>query len=187
MKALLICLVFALVTAAPVFAWNEPDSFMGVKFWRPINEGTLPQCGPDAEIKQPRKPCWEKFITDENSHNILNVAIGDFFMDIQADSLNGKVAHLHIVFFQADYGTILLTFKERYGAPTSIKTETLQNGFGAKFKNEIVKWEGKRLNITIDKFGLGTSKGTIDYDTDIWQQHSGRKFQEDIKKKAKTL
>jgi hypothetical protein len=248
-----------LFIAVPIHAFNEPDSFMGLKFWRPVSEGSLPEC-PDwkealrerpavkddhlekllaerqerleefnrkralysqgkatrAEVTEAEKalassvisideakrrvsesnmpplfergkPCWEKIGSDGNTHNINNVAIGGFILDVKAESLQGKLAHIFIVFPQGDYGTIFLTFKERYGAPTSAKTETVQSRIGAKFKNEIFKWEGKRLTITLDKMGWTVDKGTVSYDTDIWRAYSAKKFQQDIKQKAKGL
>src|SRR5437870_6043801 len=171
-----------------VNAWNEPDGFLGLKFWKPVSEGTLPSCddlkakhkpkppgeSTIEELLGPRDPCWEALGRDGNSHTIKNFALGGFILDVTAESLDRKLAHIFIVFPQGDYGQILLTFKERYGVPTSTKTEIVQSGIGTKFKNEIFKWEGKRLNITVDKTGFGVSKGTIDYETEIWRAHSAK-------------
>ena len=47
-----------------------------------------------ANIIGAREPCWEKLGNDGASHRVKNVAIGGFFFDINAESLEGKLARI---------------------------------------------------------------------------------------------
>jgi hypothetical protein len=141
----------------------------------------------DAKTWEMKTPCWQEYSSEKGSYSIKNLAIGGFFLDVTANSLEGKIAHLSIIFHDADYPKILLTFRERYGAPTSTKKEPWRSKIGATFTNEINKWEGRRLTITLEKLGYSVDRGFIDYDTDIWKTHSARKFEKEIKDAAKGL
>lgn len=190
------CLCLLLWQCSVALAWNEPDSFMGIKFFLPIAEGTMKECS-EEDLAWPRgskdlfpelpKTCWRGYGPGSSEYTIKYITFGDFWFDGTAQAVTGKIAHINMMFPNADYGTIYRVFKERYGSPTSVKKESWRSQGGASFQNEITKWQGRRLIITLLKLGPRVDKGYISYDTDLWIKHSAKKEADAIKKSVKGL
>jgi len=71
MSKLFLVTLISLFIAFPAHGWNEPDSLMGLKFWRPVTEGALPECPlrtPFA-LNLPETPAVKKPSSGDEDHS----------------------------------------------------------------------------------------------------------------------
>jgi hypothetical protein len=181
----LLCLFF--VDAAG--AWDEPDHFMGIKFWQEL--------GSNANLKACRKSAWDPeretgvcYVLEAGRATIKNVDIGlGAFPWTTADLVDNKLARLTHTYQQAYFPTAIALFKERYGAATKVDTETFATKLGTSVQGSVVMWAGKRLSITIHERGglLKIDHGEIIYETDTWREFSNKRDNDWVKQKSKGL
>jgi len=62
---------------------------------------------------------------------------------------NGVVSTITISLKQSNFVTLLMAFKDRYGTPTSIESETVKTKAGAVFNALNVTWKGKKVTINM--------------------------------------
>jgi hypothetical protein len=179
-------LFLALPSPTTAHAFNEPDNFMGIKFFSEMGE-SINQC--KRERHQPEADTKLCFYPEVNGrHMIKYVDIGFGYMSfVDAYTVAKKFAKLNLAFGLTYYPTVVPIFRERYGQPTRMVTETWTSRAGTSVPNEIIFWEGKRVSITIRQRSDRVDMSSIVYETDIWRDHASRKHNEWVKEKAKGL
>jgi hypothetical protein len=190
MKQLLIAGFAILLFPIFLFAWDEPDSFHGIKFWRPLTE-TVKECKKQKiggitsyEIyDDSRGICWQS----PSSYGDYEIRYVPEFSHVGARLIDGKLAFLNLDFHWELYPRTVAIFKERYGAPTKIITETWTSQLGRSVPNQVILWEGRRLSITLRQRGRSADRGQGSYETDLWKANSGKLVNDAIKKAAKGL
>lgn len=70
----------------------------------------------------------------------------DFFVYQFVDN---RLYEILITIDHKNYGKVISGVKEKYGEPSTSRTETYQNGFGAKFDGEILTWANSVSDITV--------------------------------------
>jgi len=182
----MIALVFFLTLCGSAQAWDEPDSFMGIKFWKPLNE-SIPACpNKNYPYSPDRSKCWTQ---DIGRPMIQNAKIDDRLVYFFVDLVDNSVASLDAYFHSSNFLKFAGIFKERYGAPTQTGSNQLKNLAGASFSSQVLLWKGKRLSISIQERG-GLEKldqGVISVWTDTWDQFVARSNAQNRKKAAKDL
>jgi hypothetical protein len=185
MKSLLVVL-FSLALSAPVHAFNEPDSFMGIKFWRELGE-SIPQCKRSrSEHEADRRIC---FYPEENgSHKLKYVDLGFGLLSfVDAYTVDNKFAKLNISFGTTYYPTVVAIFKERYDKPTKVLAVPWTNRLGGSVPNEVLLWEGQKISIVISQRSDRVDMTSLTYETDIWRDRAAKESTDWIKNKAKGL
>jgi hypothetical protein len=107
----------------------------------------------------------------------------------------GAPAHLHFYFYsdqlhsinvlirETNFDTVIEALAAKYGSPSKVETETLQNRFSAVFTNHIYRWNIKKNTIRAKRYVLlPTTSGTlitdyslIEYFTDYYVQEYDRR------------
>src|SRR5688572_10974208 len=122
-KIKFIFLVVALLPLArPAMAYNEPDSFAGLKFGEDLTR-QMKTCANNKD-KYPDWDVWDRagdrcYQKLGSSLRLWNLGMPDGVYRITAQQLNSKLAMVELLFANSNTATILATFKQRYGAPTS--------------------------------------------------------------------
>ncbi len=77
----------------------------------------------------------------------------------------GKLYEINMQFSSIDAVDIAESFKQKYGTPTDIGYEEFQNGFGAKWKAPVYRWQNgsRQLSLHIGS-GLGPGRDVDDND-----------------------
>lgn len=70
-----------------------------------------------------------------------------------ASFINGRLVRLEGSTSNLSLPLLIEAFTLKYGKPTSTRTATLQNGFGATFKNEITTWRFKEGALEVNSIG----------------------------------
>lgn len=155
----------AAAVEAPVQAWDkEPEAFLGIKFNEPL---VVQKC--------PVKPLGQYVKTEYLDYEAMKSLEG-VCLDV-TDSLykyqkpdggtfklahlpalgigyaasvhvkNGVVSKITIDLKQSNFGVLLTAFKDRYGVPTTVETNSVKTTAGAEFNAADVAWKGKLLSI----------------------------------------
>jgi hypothetical protein len=176
------------VAVPAVHAFNEPDNFMGIKFWQELVESeTLKTCRLSASWEPERETGLCFTPGDSPAIKNVDIGLGRLTTSATADLVGKKLARLQITFQQDAYPTAVALFKERYGAPTKIATETVTTKAGLNIQGQAMLWTGKRLSIVLRERGgdLRIDRGEIVYETDLWQEHAKKRNSDWIKQKSK--
>jgi hypothetical protein len=177
-----------LLLPSHVAAYNEPDHFMGIKFFSDLTK-SLPECKKETigsyrsykTYDASQGICWE----DRGGSYAIRYT--DVFSEVRAYMVERKLAFLALDFHWEMYPQTLAIFIERYGQPTRVLNETWTNRLGAKFPNQTALWQGKRVSIMLRRHSESLDRGDGHYTTDLWHNYSAKKSEELIKKRAKGL
>lgn len=168
-------LVVIILTILPAVAWDEPDSFRNIPWGSP----------PSVVAEQLKgKDLYEKvscYGSGGSSSCMGHVRIGDVRTFVYITFETGGMDHVGLTFPSDAYPRMKIIFVDRYGPPTSSRSETLQNRMGAKYENEILEWTGEKVDIVLHRYG---SKLTDSY-ARIETNESKRRRLEEAKKKLK--
>ena len=70
-----------------------------------------------------------------------------------------RISHLGFIFAANDFQKLLDVFSARWGSPSSLKTDEVQNRMGAKFENETAVWEFSDGLLTLERYGSDLTNG----------------------------
>jgi hypothetical protein len=149
-KMLALALTLAVTFASPALAFEEPDGFRGVKWGVSREElrvhlqraGDTVKCEPTIGCRSP-------------------LMIGP--SPVQASYLftpgvdTFEVAYLS--FAPVHYPALRAIFDERYGPPSNVQQNELQNRMGAKYTNETAIWAGPLVTISLSRYGSKLDQG----------------------------
>lgn len=151
----LLPVVFTLWVVAPARAWNEPDSFLGIKL------GALPK-GAIAALRQRADDA-----TCDGKDDFIRAWKGTGVSALCTATVPIGHARLHMdfrfnetgffwsvgAFDSSAYETIRSVFIEKYGAATTVRRYPLVAGAGATLTNEFLEWSGARIIIRLTRLG----------------------------------
>ncbi len=188
-QSLIFTALIFVALSGPASAWNEPDSFAGVKFFTDVTRA-LPKC---KEVVLPggyvmkdhyddkQGPCWADYYGGYRIHN------PPLFYVVDVHMVERKLAYLECDFHWEIFPRIAAAFRERYGASTRTEQEIWTNRMGAKVSNPVSYWDGKTVSIMLRQHSSSFDRGEATYTTDLWRQYSAQKFKDETKKAAKGL
>ncbi|MBI4284154.1 MAG: hypothetical protein HY663_06775 [Chloroflexi bacterium] len=205
MKKLLLTLIFVLVFAHPIFAWNEPKGIMGLVFgkepkdlpicqsfeerWKKLErEGvsldeelrkgkTAGQVLEERDKKGSPDQCWERFAQTGELGGFRK--IGDIEVTVAAFLLDDKVEKIELDFSSEHFDDLRQILAKRYGPPS--KTYRIFP------LGQTVLWVGKNLSITMVENGPSKGRGEISYQTNVWQQRERKQREKVIQKGVEAL
>lgn len=158
--------------AGPAVAQSLP-TFLGVQLG---GEFSMPKCKYTHSVRvfdQPVTPCWgEEVVLDQNKA----LPAGDFEIEFQADYkttpagvkvqrvvvVGGKVVGITVSTdgsaSQDDLSSALVA---KFGKPTWVNTDTLQNRMGATFERKSARWQLPGLDVGFLGIGSTIDSGLI--------------------------
>ncbi len=156
-----ICLCAVNCFAQKAQAWKlEPEAVFGIPIGETLENDRISECGGvkvDAE-KHPIAVC----AMQRPGYGGISIAgfpvpgfDGGF---IQRE--DGVVTSILLSGKQSSYRDIKALLIERYGRPTTARTERLQNKMGATFTSEVLFWSGRKVSLTLQE-----RSGSIDETT----------------------
>jgi hypothetical protein len=141
---------FALLLAVGLaIGWDEPSGFRDI-----------PWGSPPAVVKEklPDLSCGYR-----NQRCVGDLLIGIVHTQatflFEPTEMNPGLDMVTLYFPSEDFIRMKVAFVEKYGEPTSRRTETGQNLMGTQFENELLEWRGKEVVITLDKYGSRVAEG----------------------------
>lgn len=145
----------------PPAVWTqEPDSFMGIRFDKKL-EYSIPLCPSGYEL--PKEMCREA--PYQNLYVIQGAPsiglVGGY--QLSAMAKNSAVDSFYLTTSTEDFSRLAEVFIAKYGQPTKKSLETVKTKGGGSFANESLEWQGKNVEIILQKFDgdINTSSATI--------------------------
>jgi hypothetical protein len=154
--------------AAPVeTVWEkEPDAFLGVKLNEPFNVAPCPTkiFGQYAKTEvldyeamkslegvclNTTDPLYKYLKPESGPFKLAHLPALGVGYAASVHMKNGVVSKITIELKQSNFGVLLTAFKDRYGSPTSIESNTVKTTAGAEFNAADVTWKGKKLSISM--------------------------------------
>ena len=155
--AMVIGLALALV-AAPTLAWDEPDSFLGIKW------GDAPEAG-QAAIKERngRTDCKAgTYVGGPQTHCFAWLNLGTVPLSGNLRFTTEGFVWAFGGFPSNQYTALRAMFVEKYGEPTSTKEAELSNRVGGRFTNESLVWHGDKVIIRLSRYGSKITDGLFE-------------------------
>lgn len=173
----------ALLRADESTAWQEPDSFMGWKFGENLRT-QLSTCSP-ASVSS-RTPCIEDLVKD--TFEIKNVYVGDQKLGVvYARQISNRLEQITVVFASDRYSEISSLFIERYGKPSTIRTEKRKLQAGATSSSGVMEWVGNNVNIVVQERSDKVNEGLAFYSTATWRATTESENKRQVKESGKAL
>ncbi|QPN32545.1 hypothetical protein [Diaphorobacter sp. JS3051] len=149
----------------PAHVWDkEPEAFLGIKFNEPLNVQKCPSRTVGQYVKT-------EFLDHEAMKSVEGVCVdatdprnkyqkpenGTFKLDnlpslgigyaASVHTNGGVVSKITIDLNQSAFSVLLTAFKDRYGLPSVVESNTVKTNAGAEFNAADVSWKGKKLSI----------------------------------------
>ncbi|WP_223535772.1 hypothetical protein [Pseudomonas sp. GL-B-16] len=145
-------------TAEPAPWTQEPDSFMGVSFDQKLVY-SIPECPSGYEIPKSMcrgTPYQGLYITK----GAPSIGIG-YGLSVKAK--NGPVDYFYLTTPAENFPQLVQIFITKYGQPMKRTTDSVKTKGGAEFINESLLWQGKKIEITLEKYSgdINTSSATL--------------------------
>ena len=143
------------VLAAPTYA--QTFDFKGISIGQPATPEQVKQamgvdCGPGI-----------------NGMQVCNgrVPVGSYSNDVNlVISPTGNIQRISLEFSSSMYEGFVGALTDKYGKPTDIYETTLQNGYGAQFRQTITEWKGSNeVMIQLVRYHTGTDTSRLYYST----------------------
>lgn len=193
------------VLVFPVFAYEEPDNFRGIKWGASPDEAKeiIREQRRQRGVKFDRQGFGEpphKFVTeivpkdgvrtrefDQTTFFGFYDTVGEAGVNITLRFKDNKFVQAELRFVPGFFSILEAAFKERYGAPTSEAERELQNRAGAKFLNKQIRWLGQNVNVRLEKYGSTVTEGTATITQAEFEKAQMREFKEKTKGAGKDL
>ena len=148
----IIAILLVVRSASPALAFNEPDSFLGVKW------GDTPDAAREVMWKRDGDVRCESGVYGQC---IGETTIGDLRITIVMRFEGGHFSGATGFFQSRQYRQIRAMFVEKYGTPTKTETETVSNRLGATLTGESLHWIGKGTIIDLKQYGVKIAEGAF--------------------------
>lgn len=190
MKHLVITIVLISVTltATPVYPWDEPKDFRGLKFGEDI-EKQIPLCTREMLDRyfQYNQKCWWKSASSQLYEINGFEPLAGVKLTTLGQQINGGLEYITASFASSSFRTVLAILIERYGKPTGIEDSEWVSKGGVRLKNSIARWEGDNIRIDITRFSTRSEYSGLTYTTNVYRNWALQREQERIKGAAKDL
>lgn len=161
----------------------EPEAILGIKIGAPLSE-SVPACPVDAHglhvEPQPTTMCWVR-LTSKNVYEIENTpGPGIRIWDVLVETVGGTVEYVSFTFRYLDHMDMAELLKARYGAPTSVRDNTVQNRMGATFNQQVLEWSGPNVELVYESRSGRVDEGAVTLTTRRWLE--SKKFDAEANK-----
>lgn len=171
MKPLAILAIVLALLVEAVGAWDEPGGF------RDIPWGSPPSV---VKEKLPDLSCGKSCFGSLTIGQVRVFAMIEF-------ETGGGMDFIYLSFPSSNFYQIKVAFVERYGEPTSRRSQTVQNRMGAQFENEILEWTGEKVVIDLQKYSSKLPDSRASIQTIEGRRARLERFREKVKEGKKDL
>jgi hypothetical protein len=182
LKALLLAattLVSTAVISASADA-SDPVSIAGYPLGRPF---TMPQCPGNRVALEAKAPCWTEVFPNEEQKDVRWPESSDpLGYSTSAHVRNGVLVGMSFSTAGVnDQESTLRKLREKFGEPSSLKQDPVQNGFGAKAVKYEAVWEAP--NVHVEFYGVRDrlDHGVVEIETPAEHARWLRTFQQQRK------
>lgn len=143
-----LCSSTSFAQKAPTWT-KEPTAVFGITLGAPLGNEAISECGGvKAETVSPSIAVCAMNRPGYGDISIAGFPVAEFDGGLLRRE-DGIVTGLYIHGKHSSYHQIKTLLLERYGKPTAVTTETVQNGMGASFKSELAMWNGKNVTLIL--------------------------------------
>jgi hypothetical protein len=147
--------------------WDkEPDAFLGIHFNEPFKVEPCPIEVIGQYVKtemldykamkslpgvcaDPTDASYRYGKPESKTYKLANLPALGIGYKVNVQTKDSVVSKITIELAQSNFGVLLQAFKDRYGSPTEVKTETVKSNAGAEFSASDITWRGKKLSIAM--------------------------------------
>lgn len=79
-----------------------------------------------------------------------------------------KLGMAYTSFASSDFPKVITALREKYGKPSSMKTEPVTNRMGATFENQILEWKKSGTSIRAEKYASSMDKSSVKIFADFY-------------------
>ena len=164
-------------TPAPVWA-KEPSAYRGVSFGTPYADFPgrllLTGCHPSTTDHEPGQRTCESSGFQANGVAVEDVLYfhNDLFVGVSMS------------FDSDDYEKLREVFALKFGEPSRLETTRLSSRSGTRFDDETMSWDGRRVTVSIDRYGESLEKGSATMFLNSYLEQQEKERQERLKKDA---
>jgi hypothetical protein len=185
MTAVALVLAGGIVSSA--LAFKEPDDFRGVP-WGATEKALRDKLGEASahgfEGCQTYSP-EDRWLG--NRYCLGAFPLAGIPVDAVYSFRANRFVRVNLTFPAQDFDRLAAIFVERYGPPTSSTRERYKTKGGAEAVNEILKWSGPRIAISLERYGSRITNGSARIVTRSELEESARLHAEQTKGAAKGL
>ena len=136
----------------PSHAFNEPDGFRGI-LWKSSEA--------HVNAKWPGLSCYPSSTppSDRTCSSDTPITIGDIPVQPFLGFRSNEFSYVLFSFDETRFLMMERIFTERYGPPTGQNQREVQNRMGARHMNEIRRWIGPTVSITLQQYGSNLTEG----------------------------
>jgi hypothetical protein len=163
-------LTFSALNGQAQKVWEqEPTSFLGVKFGKPLLV-SYPECTNEIENgKRTYKPdgastCWQHLGNDA-----ILVNAKDFYK-LYVQSVNGEVASITASFKHSDFDKIEKNLIAKYGEPQWRNYPTMETKDGRNLPFKGLNWFGKEIQLSCMSQSPNEDEGMLVVDNRVWEK-----------------
>lgn len=142
--------------------WDkEPESLLGIRLGVPLAE-SLGECPKNrfGYTLQWELMCWQYFAP--NFFEIANPpAIGVFVSDVKVGVVENRVETVFFQFLHLEHEKVATLLMAKYGPPTQVKSNIVQNKMGASFESKEMTWIGKNLTLSYNSRAGKIDRGLV--------------------------
>lgn len=91
------------------------------------------------------------------------------------------------LFASSDFARITAALREKYGKPSSVKTEPVTNRMGATFENQVLEWKKSGTAIRAEKYTSSLDDSTVRIFSDSYDAEFKKRLDAERAKGAKDL
>ncbi len=164
-----LALIFLLLISFPsaAVAWNEPDSFVGIKWGTTPEEGlvALRERSLDAARTPPQctSGTYAGGSRQTNCKATLKLGTALLWGDFRFN--DAGFAWAFGTFPSRDYETLKLMFVEKYGEPTATRHRDVTTRGGARLDDESLEWVGDNVVLRLSRFTGKVTEGGFEAST----------------------
>ena len=145
---------------------KEPDAFLGIKFNEPFGVTPCPTKTYGQYVKSESvdydamkkiegvcldttDPLYKYQKPESGTYKLGNLPALGIGYGASVHTKGGVVSKITINLKQSSFGVLLTAFKDRYGSPNFVESNTVKTNAGAEFNAADVSWKGKKLSISM--------------------------------------
>lgn len=162
-SALLIVTSFAANAQKPATWIKEPSAVFGIVLGEVLDNAAIGECGGAKPILE--GPAGPLTVCSMARPSFGNLEIAGFPVPVFERGFvardDGVVTSILLQGGHDDYPSIKALLQERYGRPSAVRVETLQNAMGAAFKSESSVWVGKNVTMVLNERSGSANKSAV--------------------------
>ncbi len=107
--------------------------------------------------------------------------------DISLMFYEDKLSMAHAKFSPSGFASVVSAIREKFGPPSSTKSEAITNRMGASFENQILEWKRSSTTIRAEKYTTSVDRSSVKIFVDSYFTEFNRREAATTKQRTKDL